>query len=113
MERRLKPFWIKTFIPTALMVVCSWGSFLIPPDSFPGRTGMLVGLLLVLINIKLRNVDQSPAVKSCDAVTLWCMLCISMVVLALVEYAAIIFAMRFGKHSSSSKTVMKKDDQLR
>ena len=35
-------------------------SFFIPPEVYPGRMGMLVVLILVLVNILLRVLETSP-----------------------------------------------------
>ena len=51
MRRKLKPFMIQTYAPTSAVVVVSWISFLVPFDSYPGRAGLLAGLVLCLINI--------------------------------------------------------------
>ena len=69
---------IETFIPTSTMVVVSWFSFLIPPESFPGRVAVLVTLLLVLINCMLKILDYSPVVGSC-ALSEWTLICLCMV----------------------------------
>ena len=77
-NRRLSIHMIETFIPTATMVVVSWFSFLIPPESFPGRVAVLVTLLLVLINCMLKILDYSPVVGSC-ALSEWTLICLCMV----------------------------------
>ena len=76
---------IETFIPTSTMVVVSWFSFLIPPESFPGRVAVLVTLLLVLINCMLKILDYSPVVGSC-ALSEWTLICLCMVRFDLIKY---------------------------
>ena len=41
----------QVYLPAGLLVVVSWTSFLIDPYMVPGRMGLLVTLLLVLVNI--------------------------------------------------------------
>ena len=76
--RRMSIHVIETFIPTSTMVVVSWFSFLIPPESFPGRVAVLVTLLLVLINCMLKILDYSPVLGSC-ALSEWTLICLCMV----------------------------------
>merc|ERR1712227_347981 len=44
MKRKLTRVVAQVFIPTSIIVVLSWFSFLIPPDAYPGRVGILVTL---------------------------------------------------------------------
>ena len=49
------------FIPSGLFVMISWVSFVIPPDSVPGRVALLITTLLVLVNIANTVFAVSPA----------------------------------------------------
>ena len=64
-----------------MIVIVSWLSFMIPPESFPGRSGMLVLLVLVIINIMLVIIGQSPVVSGICGLTIWSMLCLFMVIM--------------------------------
>ena len=70
---------VQTYIPTTIIVLVSWLSFLIPPDAYPGRMGMLVVLVLVIINIMLKVIETSPKVSGICGLTLWTMICLIMV----------------------------------
>jgi len=52
LARLLQPHLMCTYLPSFLIVVCSWLGFLIDPDSVPGRIALSVTLLLVLINMR-------------------------------------------------------------
>ena len=55
-------------------------SYLIPPEVVPGRMGMLVVLLLVIINIMLKIVEMSPMNSGVCGLTSWTIMCLIMVV---------------------------------
>ena len=70
----------QTYLPTCIIVAVSWLSFVIPPSSIPGRMGMLVVLLLVIINIMLKIVEMSPMNSGICGLTSWTIMCLIMVV---------------------------------
>lgn len=61
------------FIPSGLFVIVSWVSFVIPPDSVPGRIALIITTLLVLVNIANTIFSISPAADAINAiqVRLW------------------------------------------
>ena len=95
MERILMPYIVKSFIPTTLIVMVSWTSFLVSPDCVPGRSGLLVTLLLVLITIYLHDLDVSPSIHGITPLIIWNQICLTMVIIALFEYAGIMYVIRF------------------
>ena len=78
-NRKLTRVVAQVFIPTTIMVVLSWFSFLIPPTSYPGRVGILVTLILVLINIMIMVIETSPTVSGICALIIWIIISLSMV----------------------------------
>ena len=80
---------INYFMPSAIFVMVSWISFLIPPDVIPGRMGLLITLLLVLIN--LFNSVKVPPATSPSALDIWILSCIFFVTLALAAYASLLY----------------------
>ena len=96
LKRLLLPFIVKSFIPTILLVVVSWTSFLIAPECVPGRAGVLVTLLLVLSTVSLHELDESPSEKGITPLLIWNHICLIMICLALLEYSGILYAMRFS-----------------
>ena len=69
----------QTYLPTFIIVFVSWLSFLVPPAAYPGRMGMLVVLVLVIINIMLKVVEMSPMTSGICGLTLWTIMCLIMV----------------------------------
>ena len=97
LKRKSTRFLIQTYIPTTLIVVVSWASLLIPPTSYPGRTGLLAGLVLCLINILLNVLTRSPYKGGPDQLSMWLVICISMVGVTFMEYCVVLFYMRHRK----------------
>ena len=54
-------YFYNYFVPSGLFVVVSWVSFVIPPDSVPGRIALIITTLLVLVNIANTVFAVSPA----------------------------------------------------
>ena len=52
LSRIMQPHLISTYLPSFLIVLSSWFSFLIGTASIPGRLTVTVVLLLVLINMR-------------------------------------------------------------
>ena len=50
-----------------------------PPAAYPGRMGMLVVLVLVIINLMLKVVEMSPMTSGICGLTLWTIMCLIMV----------------------------------
>ena len=59
-------------------------------DAIPGRMGLLFALLLCLVNILNSAVAQYP--NNAEAMIHWIFSCIGFVVIAILEYALIIFS---------------------
>ena len=53
---------IQVYLPSSLLVVATWGSFLVPPDMVPARLILLVCTLPnILIKVQRRNLNISKA----------------------------------------------------
>ena len=79
LHRQLICSLLQTYIPTTIIVAVSWLSFLIPPEAHPGRMGMLVVLVLVIINIMLKIIETSPLRSGICGLTIWTIICLIMV----------------------------------
>ena len=97
LRRKLKPFMIQTYAPTAAVVMVSWISFLIPYDSYPGRAGLLAGLVLCLINMLLNTLARSPYQGGPDSLSSWVVICITIVGGTFMEYFLVLFCIRHRK----------------
>ena len=97
LRRKIKPYLIQTYIPTTIIVMASFATFLIPPDSYPGRLGFLAGLVLCLINILLNTLSNAPNVERVNELPKWVVLCIGIVALVFMEYFVLLLLMRYKK----------------
>ena len=55
-------------------------SFFIPPEAYPGRMGMLVVLILVMVNILLKIIETSPMKAGICGLVLWLFICLMLVI---------------------------------
>ena len=107
LDRQLYPHIWQVFMPTTFMVCLSWASFLIPPSCFPGRMGLLVTIVLCIINVMTSMMQQSPESNGLNAMNCWFLICLILVALASLEYAILLFFMRFPDtqiHMDRSRT---------
>ena len=79
------------------MVALSWISFLIPPNSYPGRIGLLVTIVLCIINVMTGVKQRSPDGSVLNTLDCWCVICLVWVAIASLEYAILLYLMRFRK----------------
>ncbi|TRY69251.1 hypothetical protein TCAL_16528 [Tigriopus californicus] len=90
---------MRTYLPTGVLVVTSWISFLVDPAVVPGRMAILVTLLLVLINVSNSISTSIPLAKSLTAVEIWLLSCLGFVFAALMEYAYLLYYLMDARHS--------------
>ena len=112
MSRKPSIFISTYFIPSGLMVVISWISFVVKMEVVPGRLGLLITLLLVMNNMS--NTVSSTIPKSgylCPLI-LWIQHSMIFIALALFEYFALLYMSKFSwrvkdlpKQEGSSKDV--------
>ena len=74
----------------------SYFSFLIPPEVYPGRIGLLLTTLLVLVNIFLDVMESTPMSGSINQVQFWLLSCIGFVSLAVFIYSMIMCTIQFS-----------------
>ena len=89
----------QVYLPSMLLAIVSWISFVIKPEVVPGRMGLLATIFLVLINIFNGVKSTAPVSRSLNALDLYLLVCIAQVFAALIEYAIILF---IGKHGVKS-----------
>ena len=71
LKRRLGVHILCTYLPTSLYAIAGWISFLIPPESVPGRMALLVTLLLVQVNTYLVVSEAAPSSPDVSSLSLW------------------------------------------
>ena len=101
LERKLSPFFWQIFMPTSFMVALSWIGFLVPPNCYPGRISLLVTIVLCIISVMTSTMHESPKGTGLTAINCWFLICLVQVAIASLEYAIIIYFMRFSKQNQS------------
>ena len=78
-------FYIITYyFPAGMFVIVSWISFLVPPESVPGRMTILVTVFLVLVNIFNSITSNIPRADGLTAIESFVIICIIFVFGALI-----------------------------
>ena len=63
LERSPTRFFMNIYIPTALLTIASFISYLIPADMVPGRMALLVTIFLMLVNLSTTEQNRGPVVR--------------------------------------------------
>ena len=95
------------YLPSLIIVMASWVSFVIPIHIVPGRTALLITLLLVLINQFGTITRVVPPSQSPTALTIWALCCILFVGGSLMVYAALLFQQFIRANKKNKITVVK------
>ena len=89
---RIQNFF-EVYLTCSLLVIISWISFIIRPEVVPGRMGLLVTILLVLINIFIGIKSKAPISSGLNAFDVFLVICIGQVFIACLEYAMVLLMM--------------------
>ena len=81
--------FFSTYIPSVLIVIMSWISFWIPPESTPARVTLGVTSLLTLATQNTQTQQSLPPVSYTKAIDVWMATCIIFVFLSLIEFAVV------------------------
>ena len=108
LHRKPQLYVYSYFIPSTLLVITSWISFSIKPEVVPGRLGLLLTILLMLINLNNAVATTIPRSDGLCPLTSWIFVSIIFVAIALTEYFWILTTLKF--HNPDKVEDMKKDD---
>ena len=84
LRRKVPPYLITWYLPSAMFVLVSWISLLIPPENVPGRMALLITVLLVLVNIFNTISTNMPKAERLTAIETYIIACIFFVFAALI-----------------------------
>ena len=93
-RRKFESYKMKYYMPCGAAVAASLVSFLIPPDSVPGRTGLLVTLFLVTITIFKTILEKTPHSGGLTGLSYFAMVSIFYIAGAILEYAVLLYLKR-------------------
>jgi hypothetical protein len=71
LRRKLSYHIIQTYVPSTLFTIVSWLSFLVPPDSTPGRMAICVTTLLTVTSMFGSVKSNTPNVSYIKAIDVW------------------------------------------
>ena len=91
LERKLKLYVIRLYIPSGLMVILSWISFWFHPDATQARVQLGLLTVLTLTSIKETAAGNLPPVGYIKAWDIWSFACLCYAALSLIEYALVHF----------------------
>ena len=106
LQRKFESYIWLYFAPCFLMVCTSWVSFAVSIEAVPGRLGLLLTILLMLINMNNSISQTIPKSDGICPLILWILISIIFIVFALVEYFIILTSVKFG--SQETKVATKK-----
>ena len=84
LRRKMSHYIITYYFPAMMFVSVSWISFLVPPESVPGRMTILVTVFLVLVNIFNSITSNIPRADGLTAIESFVIICIVFVFGALI-----------------------------
>ena len=74
---------------------------MIPPQIVPGRMGLLITLLLLLVNLFISTAANIPNTNSLTPISIWVLACIIYVQLAILEYGCILLFKHIKNYPTS------------
>ena len=95
LHRKPQLYVYSYFIPSTLLVITSWISFSIKPEVVPGRLGLLLTTLLMLINLNNAVATTIPRSDGLCPLTTWIFVSIIFVAIALSQYFWILTTLKF------------------
>ena len=88
-KRRLKAYILSMYLPSLLVVLLSWLSFWIDPESTPARTSLSILTILTITTQSSIVAKSSPAGSFTKASDVWMATCLVFVFAAFIEYSIV------------------------
>nr|QQY02601.1 glutamate-gated chloride channel alpha [Cryptocotyle lingua] len=99
LRRRFGFYLIFAYLPSMLIVIIAWVSFLLDPSAVPARVSIGLLCVLSLITHSAALLTQLPRISYIKAMDLWVFACLTFVVSSLLEFAAAnTIARRYARH---------------
>ncbi len=83
-----------TFLPSAVIVVLSWASFIIPNQRIPSRFTYLAVLMLALVCVIGASEVSAPRANVFTALQLWFLVCMLFLLAPAVEFGVLLLRQR-------------------
>ena len=91
MKRRIGYFLIDTYVPSTIIVIISWISFWINPDTAPARVALGITTVLTMTTLISSARASLPKVSYVKAIDWYLLLCLIFVFGSILEYTFIAF----------------------
>lgn len=103
-KRRLKAYILSMYLPSFLVVLLSWLSFWIDPESTPARTSLSILTILTITTQSSSLAKNSPVGSFTKASDVWMATCLVFVFAAFIEYSIVnTLSRKLRKSQSSTK----------
>ena len=112
MKRKYKVYLYTFFGPCMLMVITSWISFTVDSAAVPGRLGLLLTLLLMMINLNNSVSSTIPKSTKLTPLTVWIVVSIGFVSFALLEYSVLLYTAKFRKETRQVKKICEEEKKM-
>lgn len=87
LARKFGFYLIYTYLPSVLIIIISWLSFLIDYHAVPARISIGLLSILALMTESAATLQKLPRVSYIKAIDVWLFACLAFVVLSLLEFA--------------------------
>lgn len=106
MKRRIGYFLIDTYVPSTIIVIISWISFWINPDTAPARVALGITTVLTMTTLISSARASLPKVSYVKAIDWYLLLCLIFVFGSILEYTFIAFMINVRtKHKKKEKAL--------
>jgi len=99
LSRRLRSYILSTYLPQFLVVLLSWLSFWIDPESAPARTSLSILTVLTITTQSSGLMRSMPSGAITKAIDVWMATCLVFVFGAFIEYAIVNTLVRKDKEA--------------
>ncbi|XP_068703425.1 gamma-aminobutyric acid receptor subunit beta-3-like [Montipora foliosa] len=99
MRRRIGYFLIDTYIPSTIIVIISWISFWINPETAPARVALGITTVLTMTTLISSARASLPKVSYVKAIDWYLLLCLIFVFGSILEYTFVAFILNIKKKS--------------
>ena len=110
LKRKIQKIIFQMFIPSTLLLIISWVSFIVDPKIVPGRMGLIVTIFLVLVNIFIGVQREAPRSSGLHAADVFLVVCLGEVFAAFLEYALVLCG--FGRNRNSSASTLVSSNEV-
>lgn len=97
MRRRIGYFLIDTYVPSTIIVIISWISFWISPESAPARVALGITTVLTMTTLISSARASLPKVSYVKAIDWYLLLCLIFVFGSIMEYTFVAFILNIMK----------------